>query len=174
MARLGSVVACAAILACMALTACSHAATPVAKQSALRSGPIAANLPDGVCAPTYEQLSDANATRIEAKLVTRETLLKNDPTEQPGSGWQPATKYFWMIAEVGSFPAFPEGNFPLLKPFTPKPFGYVLDYLQANVDPSDPESVARPCRAIGFQAGPGLAWPSWYDQMTALADVTIR
>ena len=91
-----------------------------------------------------------------------------------GPGWQPATNYFWMIADVGSFPADNIHHIGPEPPFSPKPFGYVLDYLQANVDPSDPESVARPCRAIGLQAGPEPAWPSWFDQMNALVDVKVR
>lgn len=148
-----------------------HAVNPSAQSSPSPAGPISSELPPGVCAPTYQQLDEPNATRIEAKLVTRETLLKSDP--DMGPGWQTATNYFWLIAEVGSFPA---GDIhPVLgAPFSPKPFGYVLAYLQANVDPTDPESVARPCRAIGAQAGPGPAWPLWFDQMKGLADVKVR
>ncbi len=175
-ARSVSTAVAAAIVVGVVATACGRQSMAEVRLTSPspETGPIASGLPAGVCAPTYQQLFDANATRVEAKLVTRETLLSSDPTQNPRSAWQPATRYFWIIAEVGSFPATNLGGLPRSTPFTPMPFGYVLGYRQGNVDPTDPESVAHPCRSLGFQAGPGPAWPSWFDKMTSLADVNVR
>jgi hypothetical protein len=168
MARRWSAIACAGTLACVVLAACGQAATPVARHSQPSSGPIAANLPDGVCAPTYKQLSDPNATRIEAKLVTRDTLMKSDPDFPPT--WRTGTTYFWVVAELGTFTV----DGPLPPGETPPTLHVALSYLAATIDPNDPESVANPCRGIGVTGSGGFAWPAWFDQMTAIDDVKIR
>lgn len=140
------------------------------------SGPIATNLPTGVCAPTYQELRDPHATKIEAKLVARQTFVSANPQDRPGPGFQSAMKYFWVIAELG---VFPEGNFPRppnpsVTQVTPKPWNYLLVIRRGNIDPADPESVTDACGSIGVEAGSGLTWPSWFDQMSALVQVKIR
>lgn len=134
-----------------------------------------ANLPPGVCAPTVEQLSDSDATRIEAKLVTVNTLSKSDPDFPIGWKSPPRSGYFWVVAELGSFYIEPIGvpQDPVSTPDSPKPFHFMLTYIQATIDPSDPETIAHPCRGIGLMANGG-PWPAWFDQMQAIADVQIR
>ena len=171
MGRWWSAVACAGILACVALSACNQAATPVAKKSAPSSGPIATNLPDGVCAPTYQQFSDPKATRIEAKLVTIATLSTSDPNFPPGWKSPPRSAYFWVVAEVGTFIVKP--HVPTNANPTPSTFHTALSYIQANTDPSDPETLVNPCRSIGGSLTDG-PWPAWFDDMSALADIKVR
>jgi hypothetical protein len=166
--------AAAAVLAVLIVTGfllIPHSSQPV-QRVATPSPSFPSNLPPGVCVPTAEQLADPNATRIEAKLVTRETLSTTDPNFH--QGWPPAIKYFWVVAEVGVFSFDNIPRPPLPTPSTPKPFHFVLSYLQGNDDNApDPEWVAHPCRAIGVTANNG-AWPAWFDQMESLADVKIR
>ncbi len=131
------------------------------------SGPIASDLPSGVCVPTYEQLSNPDATRIEAKLVTREILIQSDPNFAPGSN--PA-KYFWIVANVGTLtveaPKPPGAKAPVLHNW--------LSYRVGSVDPAVPESIASPCRVFELSGGGGAAWPAWFDGMAAVGDIKIR
>lgn len=177
MGRLWLPLAWVAVLVLLGSAACDgHAVKPTAQRSPPPSGPIASNLPQGVCAPTYEQLLDPNATRIEAKLVTIATLSAGDPQFPPAWKSPPRSAFFWVVAgaEVFSLDA-PNGLHGLgpTAPGTPKPFHFYLAYLQANVDPADPESVAHPCRAIGGELNNG-PWPAWFDKMTAMAEARIR
>jgi hypothetical protein len=158
----------------------------IAPSPSFPSPSFPSNLPAGVCAPTVEQLADPNATRIEAKLVTRKTLSTSDPTFH--QAWQPAVKYFWVVAKIGYFPMPPDFPRPPKPPVTPTaasvkptptpvtsaPVQYMLTYLQANDGyPSDPEWVAHPCRGISLRVDIA-PWPTWFDQMNALADVKIK
>jgi hypothetical protein len=139
-----------------------------AQRAATPSPSFPSNLPPGVCAPTVEQLKDPGATRIEAKLVTRETLSKSDPNFS--SGFRTAVKYFWVVAKLGVFNIEPIGP-PPGSHFTPTPFHFVLSYILATSDPSD--QGMHPCSAVGITANGG-PWPTWFDQMKALADVKIK
>jgi hypothetical protein len=160
--------AAAAVLAVVIVTAfllIPHSGQP-AQRAAAPSPSFPSNLPPGVCAPTVEQLKDPGATRIEAKLVTRETLSKSDPNFS--SGFRPAVKYFWVVAELGVLNIEPIGPPPN---FTPKPFHFVLSYILATSDPSDPGT--SPCTGVGITASGG-PWPAWFDEMEGLADVKIK
>jgi hypothetical protein len=101
-------------------------------------------------------------------LVTRDTLMKSDPDFPPT--WHTGATYFWVVADVGTFTV----DGPLPPGETPPTPHNALSYLQATADPTDPESVANPCRGIGVTGGGGSAWPAWFDQMIAIVDVKIR
>jgi hypothetical protein len=140
----------------------------LALRAAVTSPVIPSNLPLGVCAPTSQQLNDPNATRIDAKLVTPETLAQSDPNWS--DGYHIPSSYYWVIAESGVF------DFPYPRPIATAepPFTYVLTYLKASVESSDPESVQQPCRTIQLSAGSAGPWPGWFDQMKAVVDLKVR
>lgn len=160
----------AVALIAFTVSACGGQPTPTDSRRASPSptGPIASNLPPGVCAPTYDQLQDPNATRIEAKLVTRDVLMKSDPNFAPS--WHTDTTYFWVVASVGRFTM----DGPMPPGATPPVLHNVIGILQASIVSTDPESVAHPCRGIAVEGTGGTAWPAWFDQMTAIVKVTIK
>jgi hypothetical protein len=163
-------IAAVAAVACFA-AACNQSTTGQASHaSASPTGPIANNLPPGVCAPTYENILDPNATRIEAKLVTAETLGKNDPDWN--NGYHIPSAYYWVIAKAGVFylrdvpqPGPPSGS--------PPPYRIEITYLKAVPDPTDSEDRVQPCRVIEFQATMG-SWPDWFDRMSSVDDIEVR
>jgi hypothetical protein len=174
MAGNGRLVPLRAIIALAVIGSIATACGGHTSQSAVRSpsptSPIASNLPPGVCAPTYEELMNPDATRIEAKLVTFDILMRSDPDFPPGWMTPPRSAYFWVVALQGSFTVQPHsiaGN------STPQTFHLAIGYIQANSDASDPETIAHPCRGIGGSTTNG-PWPAWFDQMAALDDVKIR
>jgi len=157
-------------IACLAVACGTPAVSQNVQGQRRPMGPIASNLPSGVCAPTYETLSDPNATRIEAKLVTAEMLSKSDPDWN--NSYHIPSNYYWVITESGVFyltdiprPGPPSGS--------PMPDRIEITYLKANPDPSDPEDRVQPCRAIEFQAS-NDSWPAWFDRMTAVEDIKVR
>ena len=157
-----SIAAC--ILAAYLALACGAQTVSRAPQaSPTLSGPIASDLPPGVCAPTYEQLLDPSATRIEAKLVTREAAMSNDPALAASS-----SNHFWEVAKAGQFTM----NGPLPPGEVEPTLHYVVSLLQGSSDPTDPESAGRPCRGISITGS--TTWPAWFDKMLALVDVKIR
>ena len=171
MAVLRQKLAFASLVVCLVLAACGANLSATHTQAhQTPSGPIASNLPPGVCAPTYQQLEDPNATRIEAKLVARNALMKSDPDFDPT--WHTDTTYFWVVASLGQFNV--DIDVPMPPNATPPILHNALSLLQANTVRTDPESVANPCRGIYTLASPGTSWPRWFDQMTALIDVKIR
>jgi len=101
-------------------------------------------------------------------LVTRDTLMKNDP--EFVSTWHTDTLYFWIVAEAGDFTL----DVPMPAGGTPPELHNSLSYVQANVVASDPESVAHPCRGIAVRGDRATLWPAWFDRMPAIQDVKIR
>lgn len=157
------------VMAAVASAACvAHSVGPATYVSPPLTAPIASNLPSGVCVPTYNEVGDVNAIRIEAKLVTRETLLTTDPDFPPTL--RPGTEYFWVVAKTGQFtingPMPPGGNPPTLRE--------VVILLQASADPADRGSPADLCNLVSLTGGESPVWPAWFDKMTAIADVKIR
>lgn len=150
---------------------CGRPTSQAASSSPARTGPIASSLPPGVCAPTYAQLENADATRIEAKLVTFDSLSTSDPNFPPGWRTPPRSAYFWVVAEVGNFTV--ESHNPVALP-TAATFHMSIGYIQTTSDPKDPETLVNPCRGIGGSLSGATTWPRWFDQMPALIDVKIR
>lgn len=163
---------CVLLLSCtLLLAACgSHVGTSTRQPSPTPTGPIASNLPTGVCAPTYQDLRNPEATKIEAKLVTIDTLSASDPDFPPGWKSPPRSTYFWVVAELGAFTVRPHS---ITGYASPRTFELALGYIQATSDPSDPETLVHPCRSIGGSMS-NASWPSWFDEMSALIDVKIR
>ena len=163
-------IAAVGLVVLLALACGQRAVSPGANASPTATGPIASNLPAGVCAPAYEQLRNPSAIRIEAKLVTFDTLSTTDPTFPPGWKTPPRSAYFWVVAELGTFTVQPHsiaGN------SSPETFSLSIAYIQATSDPADPETLAHPCRSIGGSAS-NASWPAWFDGMGAIEDVKIR
>lgn len=158
-------------VACLAVACGGHEVTPTGHASPTPTGPIASNLPSTVCAPTYEQLRNPEATRIEAKLVTFATASSSDPNFPPAWESPPRSAYFWVVAESGTFVAPPHDLGMNTEPVI---FHFSLGYVQAVSDSSDPETISHPCRGIGGSLNRDGPWPAWFDQMPALADVKIQ
>jgi hypothetical protein len=163
------------VMVSLASGACSPHATSATTQvsrttqvSPRPTDPIASNVPSGVCAPTYNEVSDVNATRIEVKLVTREALLTSDPDFPPTL--RSGTKYFWAIAKIGQFTIYG----PMPPGGTPPSLHEVVILLQASADPADPGSRADLCNLVSLTGRGATVWPAWFDQMTAIDDVKVR
>jgi hypothetical protein len=170
MACMRSASRCTALMLLLVVAGCGgHPTASAAAKSQPPTGTIAPNLPPGVCAPTYQQVTDPNATRIEAKLVTRDTLTKSDPDFPPT--WNTNATYLWVVAKAGSF----TGDGPMPPGETPPTLHNAVSILDATIDLINPESVTSPCQTgIVFTGGEGPTWPTWFDQMTATDDVKIR
>jgi len=139
--------------------------TAAAKQSG-------ATLPAGACPLSTANLPIAQATRMEAKLVTSDTAAASDSdfpwrmsasaTEARTQGQSDAPRYVWVIAGAGNFHfAFPRppeaGN-------TAGTFSDLVYYIPADT-----------CGIEGGYDVRGMeAWPTWFDAMVALSDTKIK
>jgi hypothetical protein len=128
-------------------------------------------LPGDACPLSTYSLPVADATRIDAKLVTFDVAMASDPyfpfrgstlaTASRSQGPIRVANYFWVIAAAGTF----EWNFP--RPPTTgnlPPLHYVVEYFPADR-----------CGIDGGTSVEGLGeWPAWFESMRGLAEATIK
>jgi hypothetical protein len=157
-AALIAVVAVAVLLGPRVFHAAS--ATPSPKPSSI-------SLPPGVCALSLNQLPASQATRIEAKLVTFETAVTDDPYFRGTKGTSatgarlsypsPTSAFYWVVAA--------EGEFHLNAPVPP---GGALPEFNALVFHVRTDS----CQID--QTTSIIAWPSWFDKLPSVADLKLK
>ncbi len=153
------------------------------------------SLPPGVCPLSTESWSaDSESTRVEAKLVTYDSLVSSDPDFSwlkeplPASSTRttPATTtppYYWVIASIGNYSLDGVPRPPMPAPPTgTRTFHVMWIYLRAD-DCVHGGTIRFPANldlapndgwpTSGLHAD-GSGWPAWFDQMPGLAHVKIR
>lgn len=135
-------------------------------------GQSVASLPGGVCPLSTHNLPVAEATRMEARLVTYQTAAASDPYfpwRAPAFASVPrlptpseVSHYLWVVAGEGSFHfQFPQ---PPQAGTDTGSFSDVLFYIPADS-----------CDTSGGSAVRGMnTWPAWFDSMKALSDTKIK
>lgn len=138
----------------------ASAPTPSARHTAT-------SLPSGVCALSVDSLPVADATRMEAKLITLESALSKDPyfpwrqdprstgarTSYPDS----LPKFYWVVAA--------EGKFHLNAPVPPG--GALPDFSDLVF-----HAAADSCQIDQVTSNGG--WPTWFDQLPAVMDLKVK